>query len=423
MRRRLVLVAAATTVMVTIAFLLPLAMLVRTLAAERALTAARQVAGALGPVLATSGPDDIEVALATARRNAPGPVTVVLPDDRVLGDVEPTAADVARARSGEAFTTQLAGARDVITPILGEAGMTVVHVRVPTEVLTAGVWQAWAVLAGLGLVLVGGAVAVADRLGRAVVRPADDVASAARRLAAGDRHARAPVAGPPEIADVAGALNGLADRIDDLLVAEREAAADMSHRLRTPLTALRLDVESLPTGPPRDRLDLDLAAMEGAIDRLIRHARAGTTAAGPADLTRVVKDRIGFWAPLVEDEERQLHTDVAEAPTWVAVGPEDLAAAVDVLIDNVLMHTEVGTALGVTVRVDVDTAALVVHDAGPGMPDPAVADRGRSGRSSTGLGLDICRRLAEDAGGRFALGAGPLGGAAVTLVLPLASPG
>ncbi len=417
------LVAAATTVMITIAFLVPLAMLVRTVAAERALTAARQVAGALGPVVATSGQDEIQVALAAARRNAPGPVTLVLPDDRVLGDVQPAAGDVARARAGEAFSTQLAGARDVITPVLGETGMTVVHVRVPTEVLTAGVWQAWGVLAALGLVLVVGAVAVADRLGRSVVQPAGEVASAARRLTSGDRHARAPVAGPPEIADVAGALNGLADRIDDLLSAEREAAADMSHRLRTPLTALRLDVESLPAGPARDRLELDLTAMEATIDRLIRHARAGATAAGPADLTRVVQDRIAFWAPLVEDEARRLHADVPESPTWVAAGPEDLAAAVDVLIDNVIMHTEMGTAMGITVRIDVETAELVVHDAGPGMPDPAVADRGRSGSASTGLGLDICRRLAEDAGGRFVLGAGPLGGAAVTLVLPLASPG
>ncbi len=418
MRRRLVLVAAATTLMVTIAFVVPLALLVRTLAAERALTAARQVAGALAPAVATGDHDSITVALSTARRTAPGPITLVLPDGRVLGDVAVTEAEVARARDGEAFTEPVEGARDVVTPILGETGMSVAHVRVPTEVLTAGLWQAWGVLAGLGAIMVVGAVAVADRLGRSVVGPADDVASAARRLASGDRGARAPVAGPPEIADVAAALNGLADRIEGLLAAEREAAADLSHRLRTPLTALRLDIEAVPPGPVAARLADDLQGLEGAVDRLIRHARAGTRATGPADLVAVVRERVAFWAPLLEDEGRPMDTQLPATAAWVAVGSEDLAAAIDALIGNVVMHTATGTAMGIAVRDDADTAEVVVHDAGPGLADGEVPERGRSGGASTGLGLDICRRLAEDAGGQFLLGTGRLGGAAVTLSLP-----
>lgn len=418
MRRRLVLVAAATTLMVTIAFVVPLALLVRTLAAERALTAARQVAGALAPAVATGDDDSIAVALSTARRTAPGPITLVLPDGSVRGDVAVTEAEIARARGGEAFTDPTAGARDVVTPVLGATGMSVVHVRVPTEVLTAGLWQAWGVLAGLGVVLVVGAVAVADRLGRSVVAPADGVASAARRLASGDRQARAPIAGPPEIADVATALNGLADRIDELLLAEREAAADLSHRLRTPLTALRLDVEALPPGPVAERLTVDLRALEGAVDRLIRHARAGTSPGGPADLAAVARDRVAFWAPLLEDEGRPMDIGLPSGATWVAAGPEDLAAAIDALIGNVVMHTPVGTALGIEVRDQPAVAEVIVHDAGPGLPDEEVAERGRSGAASTGLGLDICRRLAEDAGGQFVLGTGRLGGASVRLALP-----
>lgn len=418
MRRRLVLVAAATTLMVTIAFVVPLALLVRTLAAERALTAARQVAGALAPAVATGAEDSIAVALSTARRTAPGPITLVLPDGRVLGDVAVTEAEIARARAGEAFTEPVDGARDVVTPILGERGISVVHVRVPTEVLTAGLWQAWGVLAGLGLVMVLGAVAVADRLARSVVAPADDVATAARRLASGDREARAPVSGPPEIADVAAALNGLADRIDELLAAEREAAADLSHRLRTPLTALRLDVEAMPSGPASERLTGDLRALESAVDRLIRHARAGTSVTGPADLATVTRERVAFWAPLLEDEGRELDARLPASPAWVAVGPEDLAAAVDALIGNVVMHTPVGTAMGIVIRDRRDVVEMAVHDAGPGLRGVEVTERGHSGGTSTGLGLDICRRLAEDAGGRLVLGVGPLGGASVTLALP-----
>lgn len=422
MRQRLVLVAAATTLMVTIAFVVPLALLVRTLAAERALTAARQVAGVLAPVIATGNDDDVEVALSIARSAAPGPVTVVLADGRALGDGTVTGDALARARGGEAFSVEVPGARDVIAPVFASGGTSVVHVRVPTEVLTAGVWQAWLVLGGLGAVLVLAAVLVADRLGRSVVVPANAVAGAARRLAGGDRDARAPVAGPPEIADVAAALNGLADRLDGLLAAEREASADLSHRLRTPLTALRLDVEALAPGPEADRLAVDVRALEEAVDRVIRHSRAGRREGGTADLTAVVRDRVAFWAPLLEDEARVLHVDVPTTAAWVGVDAEDLAAVVDALLGNVLHHTPTATALGVQVRTDGGLHALVVHDAGPGFPDRSMAERGRSGGSSTGLGLDICRQLAEGAGGTFTLGNGPLGGAAVTLGLPASPP-
>ncbi len=422
MRRRLVLVAAATTVMVTVAFVVPLALLVRTLAAERALTAARQVAGALAPTIATGDSEAIEVALEIVRPDAPGPVTVVLPDGDVIGDVVVGPQEVARAVAGEAFSAEVPGGRDVVTPVFGTDGSAVVHVRVPTAVLTAGVWRAWAILGGLGIILVVAAVVVADRLARSVVGPADDVAVAARRLAAGDLGARAPVAGPPEIADVATALNALADRIDDMLRAEREGAADLSHRLRTPMTALRLDVEALPAGAAGDRLAADVRALEETVDRLIRQARAGRATGGVADLGAVVRDRVAFWAPLVEDEGRALATTVPDVDAWVGVEPDELAAAVDALVGNVLHHTPAGTGLGVQVEVDADRRVLRVHDAGPGFTDPGAAERGRSGGASTGLGLDICRRVAEEAGGSFALGTAPGGGAVVELALPAASP-
>ena len=202
----------------------------------------------------------------------------------------------------------------MVTPVFGASGSAVVHVRVPTAVLTAGVWRAWAILGALGLALVVGAVVVADRLGRSVVGPADDVAVAARRLASGDLDARAPVAGPPEIADVAAALDALADRIDDMLLLEREAAADLSHRLRTPMTALRLDVEALPPGATGERLIADVRALEETVDRLIRHARAGRASGGVADLGAIVRDRLAFWTPLVEDEGRRWRS-TCRAPT------------------------------------------------------------------------------------------------------------
>ncbi|MEQ4724849.1 HAMP domain-containing protein [Nonomuraea sp. B19D2] len=82
-------------------------------------------------------------------------------------------------------------------------------------------------------------------LALAVTRPVDGLARVSHRLAGGDLTARAEPGGPPEVRSVALALNHLAGRIDGLLAAERESVADLSHRLRTPLTGLRLDAESL----------------------------------------------------------------------------------------------------------------------------------------------------------------------------------
>ena len=105
--------------------------------------------------------------------------------------------------------------------------------------------RAWAALALLGLLLISAALVIADRLARRISTPVTalaDVRTASPRRRA--RHAAVP-SGPPETVELADALNQLADRISELLVAERAAVGDLSHRLRTPVTALRLDAEAV----------------------------------------------------------------------------------------------------------------------------------------------------------------------------------
>ena len=95
-------------------------------------------------------------------------------------------------------------------------------------------------------------------------RPVTALALASDRLAAGDLSAR-DGAGPPEVCRAGAGLNRMADRIGDLLAEERESVADLSHRLRTPLTALRLDAESLRDRPEMERLRADVRAVERAV--------------------------------------------------------------------------------------------------------------------------------------------------------------
>ena len=134
----------------------------------------------------------------------------------------------------------------MFVPVVVPGGeIDVIRVFVPTDELRRGVRSSRLLLGGLGVVLFAIGIAVADRLARAVVGPMGELADVARRLGRGEATARASESGPPEAADIARAVNQLAERIDELLAAEREGVVDLSHRLRTPLAVLRFEAESL----------------------------------------------------------------------------------------------------------------------------------------------------------------------------------
>ena len=281
----------------------------------------------------------------------------------------------------------------------------------------------------MGLVLVVAGVLVADRLAQAMVRPIGELSAVSRRLAGGDLDARAHPAGPPEVREVAGGLNHLAARIKDLLREEREASADLSHRLRTPLTALRLDAEALHDPGEAEHVTADIDALERAVTAAISDARrpdrAAAAAAAACDGAAVVRERAGFWSVLAEETGRTMDIDITAGPLPVRVTRADLAACVDALLGNVFAHTPDGTAFAVTLAGRPGGGGrLIIADRGPGFPGSALARRGASTAGSTGLGLDIARRTAAASGGTFTLGTSPGGGATVTLDLgPAPAPG
>jgi signal transduction histidine kinase len=417
-RRRLTLLVAATTLLVLIAFLVPLALLVRQVAEAQALGRATDVVQTIVPLVGTS--DETALELAAAGQELP--VSVFLPDGRVLGAQAPRTAAVrlaeARRRS---LTVDADGDREFVVPVVSGGRTTVVRTVVPSAELTRGVTQAWLVLAALGVTLVLLGLVVADRLARALIAPISDLSAVSHRLARAELDARASPAGPPEVREVAGALNHLAGRIQDLLREEREQVADLSHRLRTPLTALRLEAESLRDPDEAARVAEAADGIERAVTAVIQQARrrAVERPAEGCDATAVVADRVAFWTVLAEDTDRAVRRTLPTGPLPVAVAADDLAAALDALLGNVFAHTPDGTALAVSLRPRADGGAtLIVADDGPGFPGShtGVLRRGASGGGSTGLGMDIARRAAEVGGGSLHIDDVP-GGARVRLEL------
>ncbi|MET8153837.1 HAMP domain-containing sensor histidine kinase [Actinoplanes sp. NPDC049668] len=422
MRRRLTLLVAATTGLVLLAFLVPLAVLVRQVAADRAVGRADNVVRAIVPLVGTSDSSELELSLS----GASAPVTVYLPDGRVLGaPAEPTAAVRLASAAGQSFTVDGAAGREIVVPVVTAQGTAVVRTVVPRAELTRGVVKAWLVLAGLGVVLVLLGLLIADRFARTLVAPIADLSAVSHRLARAELSARASPGGPPEIQEVAGALNHMAARIQDLLRHEREQVADLSHRLRTPLTALRLEAETLRDPDDAARLAAAADAIERAVTAVIREARRRGTARprSGCDATAVVADRVAFWSVLAEDTDRGVRRELPAAPLPVAVPADDLAAALDALLGNVFAHTPDGTDFAVSLVARPPGAVLTVSDAGPGFPESATR-RGVSGSGSTGLGMDIARQAAETTGGTMRVESAPDGGARVVLELtgPLTTP-
>ncbi|RAJ71302.1 signal transduction histidine kinase [Streptomyces sp. Amel2xB2] len=427
MRKQLLLLIGITTVLVLTSLLIPLGLLAQDHAEDHALADASVRGESVAAVISRSFGDG-EVTSAADRRmirdmldgvNAEGQprASVVLPDGQTFGPAPRSVSKAALklARSGRTFTYAAGdGDRIHLMPVLVTGGegkkhtdAVVVQVAVDKEQLRSGVWPSWFAVAGLGAALTLLGLAFADRLASHLVRSTRRLGNVADQLAAGNLQARADPMGPLELRLLAHRLNELGEQIGTLLAAERERVADLAHRLRTPLTALRLEAETLQDEAAVRRVSEGVTALEQSVNEVIRTARSAVDPdSGQADLSAVAQERTRFWAPLAEEQSRAAAVWAPPWPVPVAVSAEDLRAVLDALIGNVLDHTPEGTDVRVTVT---DDGRLLVDDDGPGIPGSALTARGESGAGSTGLGLDIARRTAEESGGSFALGAGPDG--------------
>ncbi|MFD7942615.1 two-component sensor histidine kinase, partial [Streptomyces sp. NPDC059744] len=200
MRWALVKVCLAVTAMVVIAFAVPLGLVIKEMARDRAFSDAERQAATIGPTLSiTTDRAELETAVLTTEPGGEGRMAVHIPaseesDSRSveIGTRRATRKDVETVRtSGRASISEVTGGSALLQPTaLGSGGIAVVEVFVPEGEESNGVATAWLMLAGVGIALIVGSVAVADRLGVRRVKPAQRRAGAAPARGAGRRGPR-----------------------------------------------------------------------------------------------------------------------------------------------------------------------------------------------------------------------------------------
>jgi signal transduction histidine kinase len=291
----------------------------------------------------------------------------------------------------------------------------------------------WAWLAGTGLAALLLGALFARWLGRWVTRPLTGLGATAARFGDGQLDARAlTTGGPEEVRELSEVFNRMAERTQSLIGSHRDWVADVSHQLRTPLTALRLRADLLAdeaegeTAVEMAGLQGEMARMASLVDGLLAVARAEGDVPKPETVRadEVAGDRVATWEPVARERGVALLLD-APRPARAHLGPGDL----DQILDNLIANALDAVPAGGRVRVSVAASArgrieVRVADDGPGMSEHARAGAfrrfGRSGTGGNGLGLAIVHRLATANGGEVSLEQTPGGGLTARLDLPAA---
>lgn len=286
------------------------------------------------------------------------------------------------------------------------------------------------------------AVLVAAVIARRVSRPIGVAVDTARQLADGDYGVRmaAPSSGP-ELQELAGAINTLADRLEASEQHRLQLLGDLAHELRTPLAALEATVEALVDGVlPADAQTLTtLTDQTGRLSRLTRDLQAASRTDEHAFLIRRQHlDLTAVVAAVVASHQARYDTagitltavgaDAAAMPVVAWADPDRVTEILDQLLDNAARHCVQGQHVTLTVAHSPDYARVIVGDTGAGF-DPATAEdlftrfyRGPHARrhtAGTGVGLTIARALAEAQGGTLSAHSdGPGAGATFALALP-----
>jgi signal transduction histidine kinase len=315
-------------------------------------------------------------------------------------------------------------------PVIDE-GRLVGAVRVSRSVadVQSNVTRATLAIAAVATAGLIAGLVLAFVLAGSLARPLSRLAGAARRLGRGEFETRAGhVEGGDEVEALASSFDEMADRMERTVRAQREFVANASHQLRTPLTGMKLRLESAAASAVDPTLveeiraaDAEVDRLAGIVDRLLSMARdieEGLEA--HVDVADAVSRAVDRW------QERAARADarlLAEGEHVVALSdPRDLDQVLDVVLDNAIAYAPGPIELR-TGRSD-SRVTLTLQDHGAGIDHedlPRVTERFYRGRGAppggSGLGLAIAKELVEKWGGRLVVSDPDGGGTRVEIVL------
>jgi signal transduction histidine kinase len=315
---------------------------------------------------------------------------------------------VRRALAGHSTRSNTGGWIVAVVPISSSESVTGA-VRAATPLVA--VWQrtlmVWLILALAAAAALAVGIMAARSLARRITRPVERLTLASQTLGDGNFDVRTTPSGLPEIDRAGAALNSTAERLGDLVRRERHLAANASHQLRTPLTGLRVLLESGLSDPKGDLRGILGQAIERAdqldatIDELISLTR-GASPGFPVDPASELEAAENRWRGILGAAGRPLRLEVRDDLPHPVIAEAALQQILDALLENAVRH---GTG-EVTLRARESHGAVAfdVTDEGNGIPLGAdIFGQGVSFGGGSGLGLALARQLAEDQGGRLLL--------------------
>ncbi len=411
MTQRVVLAIVGVTALAVVGFGIPLGVAIEQLYAKEALVRLeREATAATIEVPTTLDPEQDTVELSKGRDGSL--LALYAPSGRRIAGRGPRRGDavVRLAARGQVSDARRGGAIVVGVPVTNnERVIAVMRASRPESMIDQRAWKAWIGMAGLGAFVVAMSALLAFAVARRLTRPVTALAGSVTRLGDGDFSIRASRSGIGELDAAADALDGTAQRLGDLLERERAFSADASHQLRTPVTALRVHLETagqVEEGAAREALDealIDVDRLERTIEDLLAVGRDIPSSRTRLDVRSLLDEIERTWHGRLAADGRplQISQPLELDPVWASSGA--VRQILDVLVSNAVRHGD--GVVTVAARNVPGGVAIEVVDEGRGVPgdsDAIFTRRGSAGEDH-GIGLALARSLAEAEGGRLLL--------------------
>lgn len=320
---------------------------------------------------------------------------------------------VVRSPDGEVYDGGPSIDGDVMRSVSRTPSGAEVIMEIPISRVWFRVLQVVAIIAVTSILALGIAVAIGSRLARRLSAPLIYLAASAEQIGSGQVRPRIHVSGIEEIDLVSAELVRTSDRMAGRLAAERQFAADASHQLRTPLTALSMRLEEIEMTADQEevreeaRRSLEqVERLTGVVEDLLKTSRsAGGGSTEVVNLEEIFEQQDEEWHQTFAKADRELtFSDEADLP--VLVTPGSLSQVLATVIENSLKYGAGTTSVTTRPASGGKGVFIDIADEGEGVPDdlaPDIFAKHVSGGSGTGLGLALAWELVAADGGRLEL--------------------